>query len=196
MNRPDSEHEVPNLLTRARLGDAGARAALFARWQPRMLSRIRLMMGADARRRAESIDFVQGVFVKVLERLASAQFDDEAHVLRWMTAVARNDIRDHVGKQREQALESLSETWDPRLVRDPRTSSPVSHADREDRLVRLVEYLEQLPDHERTVVELHALEGLTFADIAACLGWSDDRARLAHLRGMARLGQWMGEPGK
>ena len=179
-------------MTRARRGEAGARAELLARWQPRILARIRLMMGADARSHAESVDFVQSVFVQVLERLGSAPFQDETHVLRWMTAVARNDIRDFVGKKREQAIQSLSESWDPRSHPDSHTPSPVSAADRGDRLLRLVECLERLPDNERTVIELHALEGLTFSDIGTRLGWSDDRVRLAHLRAMARLGEWIG----
>jgi RNA polymerase sigma factor (sigma-70 family) len=134
--------------------------------------------------------------VKVLARLDSEPFADEAHVLRWMTAVARNDIRDHVAKRRERAFESLSETWSSHARVDSRTPSPLSEAERCDHLLRLVECMERLSDVERTVVELHALEGLTFAAIGARLGWSDDRARLAHLRAMARLGQMIGDDGR
>jgi RNA polymerase sigma factor (sigma-70 family) len=150
------------------------------------------MLGPDARRHAESVDYVQGVFAKVLERLESAPFEDEDHVLRWMTAVARNDIRDHAGKRRVRAFESLSESVDAHALADSRTPSPVSQAERDDRATRLIECLERLSDDERAVIELRTFDGETFAAIGARLGWSDDRARLTHLRAMARLGQWFG----
>jgi RNA polymerase sigma-70 factor (ECF subfamily) len=182
------------LIDRARRGDRGARDALVERWQERLLVRIRLMMGADARRHAESFDFLQGVFAKALERLDDV--GDERSFLRWMTAVARNDIRDHVGKRREHAFDSLSRSWDASEQADPRTPSPVSEADRDDRWMQLVECLEQLDEHERSVVELRNLEGLTFAAIGARLQCSDDRARLTHMRAMSRLGAMLGRPAK
>jgi hypothetical protein len=59
-----------------------------------LLERIRLMLGEDARRQADSIDFLQEVFVEVLAKIDSCDFRDERALLRWMTTVARNDIRD------------------------------------------------------------------------------------------------------
>ena len=78
MRRPDPAHDARDVVARAREGDRAARAALLERWQPRMLARIRLMMGDEARRHAESIDFVHSVLIQALERLDSAAFDDEA----------------------------------------------------------------------------------------------------------------------
>ena len=179
-------------MLRARRGDAEARALLLERWRPRLLVRIRMMLGERARRHAESGDLLQSTLVKALERFDAESFADEGHVLRWMTTVARNDIRDLAGKQRERALESLSESWHASAHPDASTPSPVSAADREERLMHLMEALEQLDEGERAVIELRDLEGLTFAEIGARLGWSDDRARLTHLRALSRLGQLVG----
>lgn len=185
----DASDEGRDLIARARAGERAARAALLERWQPRILARIRVILGEGARRHAESSDYVQSVLIQALERLDEASFADEQHVLRWMTAVARNDIRDQADKRRERALESLSESWHASGHADANTPSPPSAADREERFERLVECLEVLAESERAVIELRDFEGLTFQEVGARLGWSDDRARLAHMRAMARLGR-------
>jgi RNA polymerase sigma-70 factor (ECF subfamily) len=191
---PEASKEDRELVLRARRGDAEARARLLERWRPRLLARIRTMLGERARRHAESADLLQGTLAKALERIDAESFANEDHVLRWMTAVARNDIRDLAGRQRERAFESLSESWHASAHPDSSTPSPVSAADREERLMHLMEALERLEEGERRAIELRDLEGLTFPEIGARLGWSDDRARLTHLRALSRLGQLVGRP--
>lgn len=180
------------LLARLRRGDAQARAEFIAAIHPSLLSRIRLMLGERARRFAESSDFVNGAVLQALKQVDQPALRSPRDLLAWITAAARNDIRDHVDKRREQALESLSQSWDHARAADSRGASPLSAAERKEQVERLVEKLEELDPDQQTVVELRNIEELSFAQIGARLGWSDDRARLTHMRAMVRLGQLLG----
>lgn len=184
-----SSDEWRELIARAGDGDDRARTVFVERMRPRVLARIRMLMGASSRRHADSTDYLQNVLLQALERLRSAKFPDEVQALRWMTTVARNDLRDAIGKRREQAFDSLSGSCQASSNVVASDASPVSEADRSDRWARLLEAMDDLSEGERASVELHDLEGLTFAEVGARLNWSDDRARLTYVRAIARLGR-------
>ena len=67
--------------------------------------------------------------------------------------------------------------------------SPASCAAECERVALLVELVEGLEPEERRVIELRNLDGLTYTEIAAMLGGSDDRVRLLHQRATLRLGR-------
>jgi len=177
------------LVERARRGDARALEELVLRYRESLLERIRLMMGDEARRSADSLDFLQGVFAETLAQLGEQRFENERALLRWMTAVARNDIRDCVRRRRERALGSLSGSLTLSRIGDPECASPATVADQNEELERLVEALEDLtPDHRRAI-ELRDLEGLSFDEVGERLGRSADAAQMLHARALLRLGR-------
>jgi RNA polymerase sigma factor (sigma-70 family) len=187
--------DVPSLVVRARRGDASARGELIERCRPRLLERIRFMMGDDARRVAESGDFVQSVLIEALGRADESMLADDRRLLRWMTAAARNNIRDAVRRRREAALESFagSGTWS---LDDPaQPPSPATHADQFERLAVLAETIEELTQEQRRVIELREFEHKSFPDIARELGGTDDRVRLLHGKAMLRLGELIARRG-
>lgn len=143
------------------------------------------MMGDEARRSAESGDFLQGLWVEVLKRPEQMPREDESAQLRWLTAVARNNIRDAVRKRREQALLALSSSFLP--AGDPAT--PLSNAVHDENVVRLAECIEQLlPDHQ-LVIELRSLEGLSFREVGQRMERGEDAARKLYARAILGLGQ-------
>src|SRR5262245_54854240 len=85
-----------------------ALAQVVTRFQARLLTRIRLMMGPAARECLESSDVLQDVFAEALRDLREGDLRDERVFLRWVTAVARNHIVDEVRRHRECSLEALS----------------------------------------------------------------------------------------
>lgn len=179
------------LLGRARAGEAAALDDLLERYRERLLARIRLMMGAEARRHAESMDFLQGVLLEVARDLARAEVPDEAAFLRWATRVARNNIRDHMRKRRERALESFSQTALGALgpgSAGPADATPSRHAGSREEVEKLVEALERLsPDHRR-VIELRDFEGLSCRETAREMDRpSEEAVQMLHARALARL---------
>jgi len=177
------------LIERARAGDPQARGELLARCQPRLLERIRFMLGEELRAHAESIDLAQSVMLAVLEQPNASLYADEARLLRWMTAAARNSIRDRARRARVRAVETLGDsTVGPGLV-DAGSPGPSTAFVQLERAVVLAELVEALEPDERRVLELRELEGQTFAQIAAELGGTDDRVRLLHQRAILNLGR-------
>jgi len=176
------------LLARARAGEREALAELFERHRERLLGRIRLMLGEGARRQAESLDFLQGLFLVLCDALPSADLSDEDAFLRWATGVARNDIRDAHRKLRARAFDSFSCSFSRLAPGTPSADSPSAHAASADEQERLFCALESLRPEDREVIELRDLEGLPFREIAARMGRpSEGASQVHHARALARL---------
>jgi RNA polymerase sigma-70 factor (ECF subfamily) len=96
----------------------------------------------------------------------------EAETAAWLRAVFRNNLVDEVrrrgagrrAQQREQPLDPAD--------RGPAAghTSPSRRAIRAEELLRLAGALSSLPEPQRRAVELHHLQGLPLAEIAAALG--------------------------
>jgi RNA polymerase sigma factor (sigma-70 family) len=180
------------LLRLARKGDAAALSRLLERYSERLLGRVRLMMGAEARAQAESVDFLQMTMTEVLERMDRFEVRDERAFLAWLTTIARNRIRDSVRRQRETAFASLSASCSQESGGPGKT--PASEVADHEQALRLVEALEELDDPSRQIVELRNLEGLSYREIGERLGFGEDRARQRHQRAVLRLGYLLSGP--
>ncbi len=181
--------DVPELMQRARSGDRSAQAELFEGVHHRLLDRIRLMMGPEARRLAESSDFLQGVFAEALVSLDGIPAKTEDDLLRWLTAAARNNIRDDVRRRREKAFSSLSRSLSGSVSPSADTPAPDSEAEWRDELFDLAEALEGIDEKHRRIIELRYLEDLRFAEIAERLDCSTDAARMLLNRALLKVGR-------
>jgi RNA polymerase sigma-70 factor (ECF subfamily) len=177
--------DTAQLLAAARAGDREALDKLIVRYQDRVLARIRLMMGPGARRQAESMDLVQGAFVDLLASLPRLELADENSLLRFIIAVARNNIRDAVRKKRERAFESLSLSVDGRPAN---TATPSDDIVQKELVHRVAEVFETLRKEHRTVIELRNLEGLSFQEIGARMARTEAAAFRLHARALVHLG--------
>ncbi len=175
---PDSE-----LFRRAGSGDGEALARVVALYQERLLARIRLMLGPEARGCVESGDVLQDVFSEAIRSLRAGDLRDERAFLRWVTAIARHQIIDEVRRRREESLEALSSEL---VAGGP--SGPASLT-AEERGQRLIEALETLEPVRQRVVELRALEGLAWSEIARALGRSEGALRKLYHRALLELGE-------
>jgi len=180
------------LLERARAGDTEALGRLVERHRTVLLERIRLMLGEEARRQADSVDYLQEVFVEVLAKIQGSDFRDERALLRWMTTVARNDIRDRGHRRRERAFASFSGSLSLDAVGGLDERTPASEADLNEDLLRMIEALEHLAADHRRVIELRDLEGLSFREVGRGMGRSAEAAQALHGRAMLRLGRSLG----
>jgi RNA polymerase sigma-70 factor (ECF subfamily) len=175
------------LVDRAREGEAAALGELVERYRDRLLGRIRLMLGEEARRRADSVDFLQGAFLEFLVDGGVDPVHDERALMARLTAIARNNVRDAVRRPRERAFQSLSASLAGSLPRGA-GATPTAEVVRREELMELAEALERLPEDYRTVIELRDLEGLDYAAVGAGMSRSADAAQMLHTRALVKLG--------
>jgi RNA polymerase sigma-70 factor, ECF subfamily len=120
----------------------------------------------------------------------------------WLRRILANNLTDEVRKatasvrdvERERSLDASSARIAQWLHADQ--SSPSERAEREEELSRLAAALSQLPEDQRTAVELHHLQGLPLADVAAQLDRTKGATAALLFRGLKKLRQRLeaGEP--
>ena len=183
--------ESLELLRLAHRGDTDALSRLLERYSERLLGRVRLMMGAEARAQAESVDFLQMAMTEVVERMDRFEVRDERAFMAWLTTIARNRIRDSVRRGRETAFTNLSASCSKDGSGPGKT--PASEAADHEQALRLVEALEELDAPSRKIVELRNLEGLSYREIGERMGFGEEGARQRHRRAVLRLGTLLSE---
>lgn len=131
-------------------------------------------------RDADSRDLLQDLFVKLARHpaLLDGVDDERACLLRWMRNAAVDLFR------RRQSREHLGETL------AEQTTSPFAPApDPDDQAFRnaLTEALFELPEEQRTLLQLKLWEGMTFDAIAKVLGIPLNTAASRYRYGLDKL---------
>jgi RNA polymerase sigma-70 factor (ECF subfamily) len=184
--------ETTQLFARAREGSDGALDALYQRCARKLLPLIRLRMGRALRAELESRDILQSVLLKSFQRLSQVQ--DPATLMGWMARIADNEIRDQRDfehRQRRDAARRLPIEAAAELPAPVRQA--LSQAILNEQAERLERALESLPDAQREAIVLRKLEELTFPEMAARLGKSEDASRMMFARAMTALTLAFGE---
>jgi RNA polymerase sigma-70 factor (ECF subfamily) len=192
MSSSDSDFMATvHLVSRAQSGDQEALDQLLHRYQDRLLTRIRLLLGPKAREHAQSTDFLQEVMLEVVRGFQRFQWRDERAFLRWVTQIARNNIRDALRRRREKALESFSSTLFASLDRQA-SPPPEEQVETQDEIERMLEALEKLSEAHREVIELRDLEGLAYREIATRMNRSsEEAAQMLHARALTALTKFL-----
>lgn len=153
-----------------RLEDFRAYLRLLARLQldPRLGSKVDLS------------GVVQQTLLEAHQLLSQGQPVEPADLPPLLRRLLANNLADEARKARtlkrdagrEQSLDDALERSSARLEAflAAEQSSPSVRAERNEELQRLAEALEKLPESQRQAVELHYLQGLSLADVAAHLG--------------------------
>jgi RNA polymerase sigma factor (sigma-70 family) len=114
-------------------------------------------------------DLTQETFLRALDRLAS--FRPGTNMRAWLLRIASNAFFDVRRKQQRTRVEPL--TGDPPCNAPP-PDRPLELAEQGE-LLRAA--LDELTETARLVFHLRATEGLSFREIAAVLGFSEEAAR-------------------
>lgn len=184
------------VLREALAGSDAALDTLYERFGPRLLSFIRLKMGRSLRSRLESRDILQATFLKSFQHLDDFEGDDTRSLLGWLMRIAEREIRDRADfhhRQRRDAAQEDDLGDHPDLV--ARSRSALSRLILDERSERVEAALESLTETHRQVILLRTFEELSFPEIAARLGKSEDACRMQFARAMTALTLALSHPG-
>lgn len=172
MALPDAA--TSSTVAQAAAGDEAAFALLVAEHHPSM-ARVAYAITGD---RDTAADAVQGAWSVAWRRLGSLR--DQGAVRAWLVAIAANEARQVLRRQRTRTIVDLSSVGDDRGGGDP-----------SDRIqtVDLVRVLRGLNPEDRSLLALRFAAGLDSTEIAPQLGMSASgvRSRLSRLIERLRL---------
>lgn len=175
------------LLERARGGSDTALEAFYERAARKLLPLIRLRLGRSLRNELESRDILQSVLLKSFTRLS--QLQEPGAVMGWLARMAENEIRDradYTSRERRDAARRVPIEAHAEAIPAP-VRQALSQVILAERVEQLACALEALPDAQRDLIVFRKIEEMSFAEIGAKLGKSEDACRMAFARAMAAL---------
>jgi RNA polymerase sigma-70 factor, ECF subfamily len=179
MLRPSSVRTDEELMRAYAGGDRVAFKELFERYAPKLE---RLML-RELYAREEARDLVQQAFLQL--HRARHDFDPAQRFKPWLYTIALNLKREHFRRRRRRP-EVLGDLADERAA--PGGAEGALEANRS-----LAWALAQIPEENRRVIELHWFDGLSFAEVAKCLGIGAVAAKVRAHRGYQRLRKLLGD---
>jgi RNA polymerase sigma-70 factor (ECF subfamily) len=164
----------------------------------------RLHLPPLLRSKLDPSDIVQRTLLKAHQNLGQFRGQTEAELAAWLRRILANTLTDAVrefgGAERDAALErSLEQTVAASsarleaLLADSGTSPSVGAVRQED-LARLAAALAELPEDQRTAVELHHLQGNAVQEIARQMQRTEASVAGLLRRGLATLRLVLSEP--
>jgi RNA polymerase sigma-70 factor (ECF subfamily) len=194
------------LLTRVRGGDSQALADFLVARQPQLMAFIDRRLGAALRRKIEPEDLFQEVSTEALRSLGEVDLA-QRDPFSWLCQVAERRIIDahrrFFSSQKRDAGREVSmnagagggtSTSRPGLINllvASMTSASQAFS-RDQKQMRMLTALEQLPEEHRQALQLRYLEGMPSKQIADKLGKSDGAIRVMLTRSLAKLQQILG----
>jgi RNA polymerase sigma-70 factor (ECF subfamily) len=148
-------------------------------------------------------DIVQETLLKAHQARDQFKGQSEAEMAAWLRSILVNTLTDSLRRYQtggrdiaqEQSLQAAVEASSMRLEAwlVAEQSSPEEQAVRQEQLLHLAEALAQLPDDQRTAVELRHLKGCKVAEVAQQMNRSKEAVAKLLLRGVAKLRQLLNE---
>ena len=161
----------------------------FEKNRERLLSVIYLRMGPNLRVRMDPEDVLQEVAIEAVNSWRTLSADENAGA--WLVTLARRKVarilRDQLGVAARDPRREHPIKTDLPLA--DRRSSPVTHADRKDRLGLLEQAMERLSDSHRDVIMMMKIEGLSAREVGDQMERSENAVHLLLSRALKRLAE-------
>jgi RNA polymerase sigma-70 factor (ECF subfamily) len=189
----DRDDATIELLRRWHGGDRGALDALLQRDLPWLRERVRQRLGDLLREKGDPDDYVQEIVVEVLQYAPRFLLEDRRQFRALLARIVENTLRDRDEwfrrKRRDLHKERPIPTDTVLWLDRPRDSvtRPSQHAIQDEQRAYTRLAMELLDGDDRKVLLLREWDGLSFAEIGAQLGTSENAARMRFQRAMQRL---------
>jgi RNA polymerase sigma-70 factor (ECF subfamily) len=155
------------LVKQCRRGDADAMGRLIVKYQDRLYNAILKICGNPD----DAAELTQETFVKVLESLGT--FRGESGFYTWLFRVGVNLTLNFCSRRLRLGMRSLDvaagEQEDSSMAAnlpDKRQIDPVTAAQNSETVQQVLIALEKLEDHQRAIVVLRDIEGMSYEQIA------------------------------
>lgn len=191
--------ESRDLLARAQQGDSEAVNDLLARYQDRVQRIVRIQLGPRLRSLLESMDVVQETLQYAARDLRKNPGLDQENLIRWLSRIALNRIRDandyHFAERRDRARETpiagADDSSNPSPVDPPSPHTRVDERAYKNEVRELLDdAVARLPDEYRQVIVLRDFCGQGWDAIMDELGRPNTHAtRQLHQRAWIRVRQ-------
>ncbi|MEM7231403.1 MAG: RNA polymerase sigma factor [Planctomycetota bacterium] len=159
-------------------GDSNALEELFGRYLPRVRQTVALRLGRRLRDMVDIEDVVQESLVRALRGIDNFQHGSDGSFRNWLSRCVQSAIvdiaRSETRKKRGEGKVRRFSDQDSSILHDSifggGGGSPSEHAVAGELVERLEEELLKLPEHERELVVMRSVCGMSFAEIAAEVG--------------------------
>jgi RNA polymerase sigma-70 factor (ECF subfamily) len=190
--------DTDHLLDRAADGDSAAATELLTRHRDRLRRMVQLRLDRRLAPRLDPSDIVQDALVEAHQRLARYAQTRDIPFYPWLRGLAWEKLIDinrrHVLAQRRsihREAATLELSGDSKMILVNRlasaTATPSDEAIRREVNSRIERAIERLPPRDREVVVLRHLEEMSFPEIVAVLGLSEDAVYSRYRRAIERL---------
>ncbi len=188
----DALKHTLSLIVAAKNGDKTALEKICERYIGRVHKIVTFRMGRNLREKAESMDLVQSVMIKVIRGIDGYDTGSESKFINWLAKIVENTIRDKIDyfkaeKRRassEVPIEGTNNEDESNIAEIPDgISSTVAHqVELHEELSMLCKALDKIKDSHREVIILRDYAGMTFKEIGELTGSTEDAARMLYVR--------------
>lgn len=182
----DSE-QLRSLIERAQRGDTSAYEALIDRYRQRLERSVRARLGHVGVAAIEADEIVQETLVRGLQAIERFRWEGEDSLYRWLAGISRRVI---LAAARQRRADGNLDQARRVAARDVTPSRALS---REERFHRFRAALSGLGEHDREVILLTRIEGLTTSEVAERMGRSPDAVRQLLSRALRKLRKAFGD---
>jgi len=183
------------------MASADDRDAALRAFRSYLLLLARLQIAPRLRGLLDPSDLVQQTLLRAHQKWGQCRATSDAERAAWLRAILATELGEAVrkfdrrGERRRRSLEGALEESSARLeawlAADSR--SPSGLAERQERLLALAEALAELPEDQRTALEMRHLQELPVQEVAARMNRTPAAVAGLLRRGLAALREALGE---
>ncbi len=181
-----------DLLDRLGDGDESALTALFEKYHSRLRLLIHYKLSPELRRLTEAEDVLQETFFEAFRDIKQFRYDKPGGFFGWLSRIADHVVADtarfHGRKKRRAAdLVRFRSIGTPEGPEPVDSGTPSRLLAESEKLLALIQKLDQLPEDYRRVILLAKVEGLSNAELAEHLGRTREATALLLHRAIKRF---------
>jgi RNA polymerase sigma-70 factor (ECF subfamily) len=180
MNSPPSALTDEDVVARVRAGETHLFELIIRRHNQRIYRAARAILRDDG----EAEDVMQDAYVRAYAHLH--EFEGRAQFSTWLTRIAVHEALARLRRQRRFQPMDAEGRETPSMFTTPRTTPEQQASDGEIRNV-VEKAIDSLPDDFRSVFVLRAVEEMSGAETAECLGIPEETVKTRLFRARARL---------